>query len=319
MMDWTDRHCRTFLRLIAPDALLYTEMITTGAIIHGPRDRLLAFDPAEHPVAVQLGGSDPSDLAACTRIAAERGYDEINLNLGCPSDRTQKGRFGACLMAEPELVAECIAAMRGATDKPVTAKTRIGIDDLDGYGRLHRFIDGIVRAGADAVIIHARKALLQGLSPKENRDIPPLDYTTAYRLKADFPDVPVIVNGGIQTAGDVEAHLVHLDGVMIGREAYQNPWSLTDIQSAVFGRNEESRADVVHAMLPYIARETAAGEPLIRITRHMLGLYRGRPGGRHWRRTLSEAARAPEADAALVEEALVAVEAAATSQKTILA
>tara|TARA_R110002095_G_scaffold148492_1_gene128429 strand:+ start:2842 stop:3828 length:987 start_codon:yes stop_codon:yes gene_type:complete len=290
MMDWTDRHDRYFLRLISSRALLYTEMVTTGAIIHGEVDRFLWFDPAEQPLALQLGGSDPEALAKCAVIAEDYGYREINLNVGCPSDRVQNGRFGACLMAEPETVAACMAAMKAATSLPVTVKTRIGIDDMDSYAHLTRFIATVQAAGVETFIIHARKAWLTGLSPKENRTIPPLDYDRVYRLKQDFPELEIILNGGISSCEEIDAHLEKVDGVMIGREAYQNPYFLAEIDRRYYGVDDDTpeRREVVEQMLPYVTREMAAGVPLNSITRHMLGLFQGRPGARAWRRHLSE-------------------------------
>src|SRR5689334_16021021 len=261
MMEWTDRHCRFFHRLLTRRALLYSEMITTGAVLRGHRSRLLAFDPAEHPVAVQLGGSDPRALAESARICADLGYDEINLNVGCPSDRVQDGRFGACLMAEPKLVAECVAAMKQAVTVPVTVKCRIGIDDQDPEAALDTLARGVVAAGADALIVHARKAWLNGLSPKENRDIPPLDYDRVYRLKAVMPGVPIIINGGIGSLVDAKEHLAHVDGVMLGRAAYQEPWRLLSVDAELFGEAAPyaNMKDVFAAMTPYIEKQLAQG------------------------------------------------------------
>jgi tRNA-dihydrouridine synthase A len=307
MMDWTDRHCRFFLRLIAPRALLYSEMVATGAILFGDRERFLRFDPAEHPVALQLGGADPGGLARCAELGAARGYDEINLNVGCPSDRVQNARFGACLMAEPELVATCVRAMRAAAAPvPVTVKTRIGIDAQDSYEFLHRFVDAVAGTGCRTVILHARKAWLSGLSPKENRKVPPLRYETVHRVKADFPELEIIANGGIRTLEQARAQLAHVDGVMIGREAYQNPYALAEWERALLGAAEPapSRFEIVERLLPYVERELAEGTPLRAITRHILGLFNGLPGARGWRRQLSEAAHRPGADARVVLEAL---------------
>jgi tRNA-dihydrouridine synthase A len=297
MLDWTDRHCRYFLRLITRRTLLYTEMVTTGAVIHGDRERHLGFDPAEHPVALQLGGSDPESLAACARLGADRGYDEINLNVGCPSDRVQNGRFGACLMVEPRLVAECVAAMKGSVAIPVTVKTRIGIDHRDSYEELVEFVTGITAAGCDALIVHARKAWLQGLSPKENRDIPPLRYDVVERLKGDFPGLSISLNGGVTTLAQASDLLQRLDGVMIGREAYQNPWVLAQADQVIFGdpRPAPFTLEVLEAYLPYVERNLSAGVPLNAMTRHILGLFQGRPGARAWRRHLSENAHRPGA------------------------
>jgi tRNA-dihydrouridine synthase A len=290
MMDWTDRHCRVFHRLMTRRARLYTEMLTTGAIIHGDRARLLAFDASEHPVALQLGGSSPADLAQAARIGEDFGYDEINLNVGCPSDRVKDGRFGACLMAEPALVAEGVAAMKQAVKIPVTVKCRIGIDDQDPELALDTLARGVVAAGADALIVHARKAWLNGLSPKENRDIPPLDYIRVYRLKAALPDVPVIINGGIGSIEEARAHLAHVDGVMLGRAAYQEPWRLLAVDRELFGEMapQATMKDVFEAMMPYIARELAQGTRLHAITRHFVGAFHAVPGARAFRRHLAE-------------------------------
>ena len=304
MMDWTDRHCRFFLRLIAPHALLYTEMIPTGAILRGDTHRFLQFSPEEHPLALQLGGADPQDLAAAARIGADYGYDEINLNCGCPSDRVQAARFGACLMAEPELVGDCVAAMRAACGLPVTVKTRIGIDEQDDYAFLARFVETVTKAGCDTFVIHARKAWLSGLSPKENREIPPLRYETVHRLKRDFPGHTIIVNGGIATAHDVAAQLAQADGVMIGREAYQNPYFLAAVEEQVFGAAARpSRHEILDGYEPYVQRQLAAGVPLKTMTRHILGLFQGLPGARAWRRHLSERAHVPGAGFETVRQA----------------
>ena len=290
MMDWTDRHCRVFHRLMTRRARLYTEMLTTGAIIHGDRQRLLGFDASEHPVALQLGGSDPSELAMAAKIGEDFGYDEINLNVGCPSDRVKDGRFGACLMAEPHLVAEGVAAMKRAVRVPVTVKCRIGIDDQDPEVALDTLARNVVAAGADALVVHARKAWLNGLSPKQNRDIPPLDYDRVYRLKAAMPDVPVIINGGIASLEEARAHLDHVDGVMLGRAAYQDPWRLLAVDSEIFGGAAPHSAmkDVFEAMMPYIERELAQGTRLHSITRHFVGAFHGVPGARAFRRHLAE-------------------------------
>ncbi len=293
MMDWTDRHCRFLHRLLTKRALLFTEMVTSAAIVHGPRERLLGFDPVEQPVAVQLGGSDPRELAEATRIAAEFGYAEVNLNVGCPSDRVQSGRFGACLMAEPTLVAECVRAMRDASDMPVTVKCRIGIDDQDTEGTLDRFIDTVVAAGTDALYVHARKAWLKGLSPKENREIPPLDYDRVYRLAARL-DLPVLINGGIKTLKDAEGHLAAVDGVMLGRVAYHEPMLLSLVDGRVFGETAKplELRDIMVAMAEYAERELGKGARLNNISRHMLGLANARPGARTFRQILSvEAAK----------------------------
>ena len=310
MMDWTDRHCRVFHRQITRHALLYTEMLTTGAVIHGDRGRLLRFDATEHPVALQLGGSDPRDLATAARIGADFGYDEINLNVGCPSDRVQEGRFGACLMAEPELVGACVVAMKQAVDIPVTVKCRIGIDDQDPEVALDALARAVVAAGADAVIVHARKAWLNGLSPKQNRDIPPLDYDRVYRLKAALPDVPVIINGGIGSIAEAGQHLAHVDGVMLGRAAYQEPWRLLDVDADIFGgpAGPRSMKDVFAAMMPYVARELASGTRLHAITRHFVGAFHGVPGARAFRRHLAEHGVKAGADIDVLAEAIALVE-----------
>src|SRR5207244_7774239 len=290
MIDWTDRHCRVFHRLMTARARLYTEMLTTGAIIRGDRARLLAFDASEQPLALQLGGSSPADLALSAKIGEDLGYDEINLNVGCPSDRVKDGRCGACLMAEPELVAECVAAMKGAVKIPVTVKCRIGIDDQDPEAALDTLARGVVAAGSDALIVHARKAWLSGLSPKQNRDIPPLDYGRVYRLKAVLPDVPVIINGGIGSIEEAKEHLRHVDGVMLGRAAYQEPWRLLTVDSELFGETapHATMKDVFEAMMPYIARELAQGTRLHAIVRHFVGAFHAVPGARAFRRHLAE-------------------------------
>lgn len=296
MLDWTDRHYRYFARLMSSQTLLYTEMVTTGAILHGKGD-YLAYNQEEHPLALQLGGSNVEDLARCAEIAQQRGYDEVNLNVGCPSDRVQNGRFGACLMEEPELVAHCVDAMRQKVDIPVTVKTRIGIDDKDSYEFLCDFITKVSAAGCDTFIIHARKAWLQGLSPKENREIPPLDYPRVYQLKQDFPGLHISINGGIKSFEEMHAHLAQLDGVMVGREAYQNPYLLAEVDQKIFGLDSlvMSRDQVVDAMLPYVEAHLQSGGRLNHISRHMTGLYQGIPGSRSWRRHLSENAHKPGA------------------------
>ncbi len=306
MMDWTDRHERYFLRLIAGRALLYTEMIPTGAILRGDPARFLRFDPAEHPLALQLGGCDPDDLARCAERGAASGYDEVNLNVGCPSDRVQSARFGACLMAEPDLVAACVRAMRAATCLPVTVKTRIGIDQQDSYEFLCRFVEAVAAAGCGTLILHARKAWLSGLSPKQNREVPPLRYEVVHRVKADFPELEITLNGGIRALDQAQAQLRWVDGVMIGREAYHNPYVLADWERALLGVTEPipSRFEVVRRLLPYVERELAAGTPLSAITRHILGLFNGLPGARAWRRQLSQAAHRPGAGVEVVVEAL---------------
>lgn len=306
MMDWTDRHCRSFHRVLTRRALLYTEMVTTGALIHGPRDRLLGFSPEEHPVALQLGGSDPAALATCSRMAEERGYDEVNLNCGCPSDRVQNGRFGACLMAEPQLVADCIAAMRAAVKIPVTVKCRIGIDDQDPEEALRTFIDTVAEAGPDLFIVHARKAWLKGLSPKENRDVPPLDYDLVRRVKAERPHLKIVLNGGLPSLQAAAEHLSWADGVMLGRAAYEQPWRLAKVDSLIFGAPDPvaSPLQAAEAYMPYVERQLALGVPLAAITRHMLGLFAGRPGARLYRRHLAENAHAKGAGVEVLQDAL---------------
>ena len=306
MMDCTDRHFRYLVRLVTRHTLLYTEMVTSAALVHGGRDRLLDFAEEEHPIALQLGGSDPAELGRCARLAAGRGFDEINLNVGCPSDRVRSGRFGACLMAEPDVVARCVDAMISASRLPVTVKTRIGIDDRDRYEDLTGFVGAVAAAGCRTVIIHARKAWLSGLSPKENREIPPLRYDVVYRLKEDFPALEVIVNGGIVSLDEAMAHSERVDGAMMGREAYRNPFVLAQADRRVFGAAAApppDRIEVVHSMLAYAHRELARGTRLHHVTRHMLGLFHATNGARRWRRHLStEAARRD--DAAVIDEAL---------------
>jgi tRNA-dihydrouridine synthase A len=306
MMDWTDRHERYFLRLIARRALLYTEMIPTGAILRGDAARFLRFDPAEHPVALQLGGCEPDELARCAELGASRGYDEVNLNVGCPSDRVQNGRFGACLMAEPDLVAAGVRAMRAAVGVPVTVKTRIGIDEQDSYDFLCAFVEAVAAAGCRTLILHARKAWLSGLSPKQNREVPALRYEVVHRIKADFPELEIVANGGIRTLAQARAQLEQVDGVMIGREAYQNPYVLAGWEQALFEVAEPapSRIEIVARLLPYVERELAAGTPLAALTRHILGLFNGLPGARAWRRHLSEAARRSGAGPEVIVTAL---------------
>ena len=309
MMEWTDRHCRFFHRLLTRRALLYTEMLTTGAVLHGDRSRLLRYDAAEHPLALQLGGADPAALAACACIGADLGFDEINLNAGCPSDRVQDGRFGACLMAEPALVGDCVAAMKAAVSVPVTVKCRIGVDDQDPEQALEIFAQQVERAGADALIVHARKAWLKGLSPKENREIPPLDYGRVYRLKTAHPRLPIVLNGGIAGVEDALAHLDHVDGVMMGRAAYQEPWRLLAVDPLVF--DEPARfafvTNAAAAIVPYIERELAAGTRLHAITRHLHGLFRAVPGARAFRRALAAAAGNPQAGPEVLITALALV------------
>jgi tRNA-dihydrouridine synthase A len=310
MMDWTDRHCRVFHRLMTRRARLYTEMLTSGAILHGDRLRLLGFDASEHPVALQLGGSDPRDLASCAKIGEDFGYDEINLNVGCPSDRVKDGRFGACLMAEPQLVAACVGAMKRAVDIPVTVKCRIGIDDQDPEMALDALARSVVAAGADALIVHARKAWLNGLSPKENRDIPPLDYDIVYRLKASMPDVPIIINGGIASLGEAKAHLGFVDGVMLGRAAYHEPWRLLSADPELFGEAAPYAVmkDVFAAMTPYIEDQLAQGVRLHSMVRHFLGAFHGVPGARAFRRHLAENGVKPGAGVNVLRDAIALVE-----------
>ncbi|MDA0155497.1 tRNA dihydrouridine(20/20a) synthase DusA [Vibrio sp. Makdt] len=309
MLDWTDRHCRYFHRLLSQQTLLYTEMVTTGAILHGKGD-FLEYNEQEHPLALQLGGSNPVDLAACAKLAAERGYDEVNLNVGCPSDRVQNGRFGACLMAEPELVADCVSAMKEVTDIPITVKTRIGIDDQDSYEFLTKFISAVSeKGGCEQFTIHARKAWLSGLSPKENREIPPLDYDRAYQIKKDFSDLVIAVNGGITTLEQTKEHLQHLDGVMIGREAYHSPFILAEVDQQIFGLDTpiKKRSQVVEEMYPYIERELSKGASLGHISRHMLGLFQSMPGARQWRRYISENAHKKGAGIEVMQTALAKI------------
>ena len=310
MMDWTDRHCRVFHRLMTRRARLYTEMLTTGAVIHGDRERLLGFDASEHPVALQLGGSDPQALATAAKIGEDFGYDEINLNVGCPSDRVKDGRFGACLMAEPELVADGVDAMKRAVRIPVTVKCRIGIDDQDPEVALDLLARCVIAVGADALIVHARKAWLNGLSPKENRDIPPLDYGRVYRLKAALPGVPIIINGGIASLTEAKQHLVHVDGVMLGRAAYQEPWRLLNADPELFGEPapHETMKDVFEAMLPYIEKQLTRGTRLHSMTRHFVGAFHGMPGARAFRRHLAENAVKAGAGMSVLREAVALVD-----------
>jgi tRNA-dihydrouridine synthase A len=306
MMEWTDRHCRAFHRLLTRHALLHTEMITTGAVLRGDRARLLGFSSEEHPVAVQLGGSDPRALAQSARICADMGYDEVNLNVGCPSDRVQEGRFGACLMAEPALVGDCVAAMKAAVAIPVTVKCRIGIDDQDPEESLDALTRTVVAAGVDALIVHARKAWLEGLSPKENRDIPPLDYARVYRLKRAHPDLHLSINGGIASVEDAARHLTHVDGVMMGRAAYQEPWRLLAVDPQIYGvpaRLASARA-ALEAFFPYVESELARGTRLSAMTRHILGLFHGVPGARAFRRHIAINAVKSGAGIAVLRDAL---------------
>ena len=306
MMDWTDRHCRFFHRILTRRARLYTEMVTTGALIHGPRARLLAFNPVEHPLALQLGGSEPDDLATCARMAEDAGYDEVNLNIGCPSERVQKGAFGACLMREPDLVADGVAAMRAAVRIPVTVKCRIGVDDQDPREALFGFVERVARAGCSTFVVHARKAWLKGLSPKDNREVPPLDYALVHELKRAHPELTIVINGGIASLEQAAAHLQHVDGVMMGRAAYQSPWIIADADRALFGEANPvaSRHDAIREFLPYVERERAKGAPLNAMTKHILGLFNGLPGARAFRRHLSENAVKSGAGPEVIETAL---------------
>lgn len=306
MMDWTDRHCRYFHRLLSPHARLYTEMVTSAALVRGGQLRLLEHSQQEHPVALQLGGSDPRELAEAARYGAEAGYDEINLNVGCPSDRVQSGRFGACLMREPALVGDCVRAMRDAVSVPVTVKCRIGVDEQDDYADLQHFAETMIAAGVEVLTVHARKAWLQGLSPKENREVPPLDYQRVYRLKREFPELIVVINGGITSVEQVQAHLAQVDGVMLGRAAYHDPYLLAQLEAVLYGTALPARAEVLQHLRPYVEAELARGTALKHITRHLLGLYQGEPGARAFRRSLSEGAHLPGAGWALLEQALQA-------------
>jgi len=309
MMDWTDRHCRFFHRLLTRRALIYTEMLTTGAVLHGDRARLLGFDPSEHPVALQLGGCDPTALAQAARIGEDFGYDEINLNVGCPSDRVQEGRFGACLMAEPELVADCVAAMKATVSVPATVKCRIGIDEQNPEEALYGFAEAVKAAGTDALIVHARKAWLKGLSPKENREVPPLDYPLVRRLKAAHPDLEIVLNGGIAGVEQAQAELAAVDGVMMGRAAYQEPWRLLAVDPLLYGQPAPfgSTKEAALALIPYIERQLTEGVRLQAITRHVLGLFRSVPGARAFRRHLAVEAVKPTASAAVLADALALV------------
>jgi len=307
MMDWTDRHCRYFHRQLAPSARLYTEMVHAQAVLHGDRDRLLGFDSVERPLALQLGGSEPEALAEATRIAATLGFDEVNLNVGCPSDRVQAGRFGACLMREPALVADCVAAMRAAVAQAsvlVTVKCRLGVDEVEEYGAFRAFVDAIAATGCDVFAVHARKAWLKGLSPKENREIPPLRYDWVHRLKRERPDLTVLINGGIAGVADAIAHLEHVDGVMLGRVAYHDPYVLHQLDNALSGADDMPREELLERIRPYVEVQLSHGVALKHIVRHVLGLFHGKPGGRLFRQVLSEGAHKPGADWSLVERAL---------------
>lgn len=305
MLDWTDRHERFFLRLISQKVVLYSEMVTTGAILHGNRKKVLDFNSEEHPIALQLGGSDPQALATCAKIGESWGYDEINLNVGCPSDRVQVGKFGACLMAEPHLVADCIASMRESVNIPVTIKHRLGIDDLDSYELLFNFVETVSKAGCNVFIVHARKAFLKGLNPKENRDIPPLIYDRVYQLKQELPHLEIIINGGIKTLDDIKEHLKQVDGVMIGRAAYENPYLLATIDQEIFGETYpiKTRCEILKEFLPYIEEQQRQGVHLKHISRHLLGLFQGQMGARMWRRYLSEHAHLENASIKTIIEA----------------
>ena len=316
MMDWTDRHCRYFHRLLSPRARLYTEMVTSAALVRGGQLRLLEHSQQEHPVALQLGGSDPVELARAAVLGAQAGYDEINLNVGCPSDRVQSGRFGACLMLEPALVGQCVRAMREAVEAagfaiPVTVKCRIGVDDQDDYADLQRFTEAMLAAGVTVLVVHARKAWLQGLSPKENREIPPLDYGRVYQLKREFAPLTVVINGGITTVDEVRTHLAAVDGVMLGRAAYHDPYLLAQVESALHGDPLPARETILAHLRPYVEAELARGTAIKHITRHLLGLYQGQPGARGFRRVLSEGAHLPQAGWGLLEQALDPVRVAA--------
>ena len=318
MMDWTDRHCRYFHRLLAPSALLYTEMVTTGAIIHGDADRFLAYNHEERPVALQLGGSEPEDLANCARIAQQRGYDEVNLNVGCPSDRVQRGRFGACLMLEPDLVRDCMSAMIDAVDIPVTIKTRLGVDDHYSYQYMSDFVGRVAESGCGVFIMHARKALLAGLSPKQNRDVPPLHYDWVYRLKEESPDLQVVINGGIGSVDEVKNHLEHVDGVMLGRAAYHTPWLLAECQQQLIEKQTiKTREDVIESMNLYMERQVSSGVAVKHISRHLLGLFQGLPGAKAWRRYLSENAYRDDNNIDLLNQALAVMKKTAGKSRCI--
>ena len=318
MMDWTDRHCRFFLRLITRHARLYTEMITAPALVHGDVARHLDFDAAEHPLALQLGGSDPAQLAHAARLGERWGYDEINLNCGCPSERVQTGSFGACLMREPTLFADCVKAMRDAVTLPVTVKHRIGLDSENDYGFVRDFVGIVARAGCDVFIVHARNAVLKGLSPKENREVPPLRYEVVHRLKRDFAALTIVLNGGLGDCEAMEREIRHVDGVMLGRVAYHDPYGLAQADWRLFGDETpaRSRAEVLHAMMAYARSENARGTPLRAITRHMLGLYHGQSNGRMFRRILSDGDKLHQSDVRLLEKALAVVEPRYTEEAT---
>lgn len=314
MMDWTDRHCRYFHRLLNPNVLLYTEMVTTGALIHGDTERFLRYNQEEHPVAVQLGGSDPAALAECAELAQKHGYDEVNINCGCPSDRVQNGAFGACLMRSPDLVAQSVKAMKSVCDIPITVKCRIGVDDQDEYADLQRFTEAVTEAGVDSLCVHARKAWLKGLSPKENRDVPPLNYERVYQLKKDFSELEITINGGIDQVDAANEHLKHVDGVMMGRAAYHNPWLLIEVDRHIFNAEPQfiDPTSALEAMYPYIQKQLDLGERLSSITRHLLGIYQGRAGTKKFKRYISE--NAYKADAGL-DVVKIAVEQMQTEQR----
>ncbi len=318
MLDISDRHCRYFHRRLTRHARLYTEMVTTGALLHGPRERLLAFDPDEHPVALQLGGSDPGELAIAARMGEDAGFDEIDLNCGCPSERVQRGAFGACLMAEPALVADCVRAMRDAVSIPVTVKHRIGIDRVEDYGFVRDFVGTVSDAGCEVFIVHARNAWLKGLSPRENRTVPPLRYETAARLKRDFPSATIVLNGGLRDHDDAVAQLAEVDGVMIGREACENPWMLAEVDPSYFGSAAPlaAREQAIDAMRPYLQRQARAGVPVRAVVRHMLGLFNGLPGARLWRRTLSDPRALERAGAGVLDLALSQMHRAARAARS---
>jgi len=310
MMEWTDRHYRYFARLISQQTVLYSEMVTTGALLFGDKQRHLQFNEEEHPIALQLGGSRPDELAKCAKLAELYGYNEINLNVGCPSDRVQNNMMGACLMAHPELVSSCVSEMKSATNLPVTVKHRIGIDDYDSLDFLFEFVGKVKESGCSTFIVHARKAILKGLSPKQNREIPPLLYDHVYKLKSEFPELEIIINGGINNHAQVDTHLTHVDGVMVGREAYQNPWLLSTVDKNIYLSNQNNsitRHDIVRQMFPYIERELSSGQRLSYITRHMLGIFHGQNGGKRFRRYISENAHKPGADLSVLENALTQV------------
>lgn len=317
MLDWTDRHERYFLRLISAQALLYTEMVTTGALIHGDRQRFLAFDQAEHPLALQLGGSNPAELAQCMRMAEDYAYDEVNLNVGCPSDRVQSGMFGACLMAQPQRVADCVSEMQAASQLPVTIKHRIGIDENDSIEELFHFVETVAEAGCKTFIVHARKAWLKGLSPKQNRDIPPLRYDAVHQLKQSMPQLEIIINGGIDSLTEAQAQLSHVDGVMLGREIYHNPYILAQVDQQFYqsSRAVPSRTDIVEAFLPYVAMQLKQGTRLHAMSRHILGLFNGMPGAKKWRRHISENASREGAGVEVLQQALSHVADADTEER----